>query len=93
MVNLTGSVPLAVGQSPTPLPDVEIIGDEHPDGQEMEGRATAAASPGKSQITEMQAVEMITEPEAVPLVVPAALFKPVSYHPMHIFVSVTGQHR
>ena len=27
------------------------------------------------------------EPEAVPLVVPAALFRPTSYHPMHIFVS------
>ena len=28
------------------------------------------------------------EPEAVPLVVPAALFRPHSYHPMHIFVSI-----
>ena len=29
----------------------------------------------------------VQEPEAVPLVVPAALFRPTSYHPMHIFVS------
>jgi hypothetical protein len=43
----------------------------------------------KSRVTDMMPDETaLIEPEVAPLVVPAALFKPLPYHPMHIFVSI-----
>ena len=83
-MNLAGGVPLTSVRSPTPGMELDTTDEtrEHSDGERLPSPSVKSAGP------EMPAEETImTEPEAVPLVVPAALFKSNSYHPMHIFVS------
>lgn len=81
---MVGSVPLTSIRSPSPVPTTE-------GGEEIkeEGDGDRTQSPKmKSPIIVTSQEDMaVQEPETVPLVVPAALFRPTSYHPMHIFVS------
>ena len=59
-------------------------GDDGDREESPQTRSPAISSPQDGLTTQ--------EPEAVPLVVPAALFRPTSYHPMHIFVSIVITH-
>ena len=71
-------------RSPSPVPTTEGGEETKEEGE----RDTAQSPQMKSPIiTTSQEDVAVQEPEAVPLVVPAALFRPTSYHPMHIFVS------
>ena len=84
IINLVGSVPLTSIRSPSPVPTTD-------GGEEIkeEGDGDREESPKmKSPIIATPQEDIaVQEPETVPLVVPAALFRPTSYHPMHIFVS------
>ena len=84
IINLVSSLPLTSVRGPS---HVETIGagEENKEGdvggreETPHTRSPAISTPQDGLTTQ--------EPEAVPLVVPAALFRPHSYHPMHIFVS------
>ena len=82
---MVSSLPLTSLRSPSPVPTTEA-GEE----TKEEGDGDGEASPRMRSpiITTPQEGLAAQEPEAVPLVVPAALFRPTSYHPMHIFVSI-----
>lgn len=65
------------------------FGDEEEELQVDDVGRGVTSSSLKSRATDMIPDETtMTEPEVAPLVVPAALFQPLPYHPMHIFVSM-----
>lgn len=87
IVNLVSSLPLTSIRSPSPVPTT--------DGAEESKEAADKDRTGSPQmrsptIATTQEGLAAQEPEAVPLVVPAALFRPPSYHPMHIFNPAPG---
>ncbi|XP_029201287.2 LOW QUALITY PROTEIN: cilia- and flagella-associated protein 221-like [Acropora millepora] len=87
IINLVSSLPLTSVRGPS---HVETIGagEENKEGdvggreETPHTRSPAISTPQDGLTTQ--------EPEAVPLVVPAALFRPHSYHPMHIFNPAPG---
>ena len=84
IVNLVSSLPLTSVRSPSPVPTTD--GGEETK-EEADRDRTESPQMRSPPIATPQEVLAAQEPEAVPLVVPAALFRPTSYHPMHIFVS------
>ena len=84
IINLVSSLPLTSVKSPSPV--LTTDGGEETK-EEADGEQTASPQIKSPIITTPQEDLAAQEPEAVPLVVPAALFRPTSYHPMHIFVS------
>ncbi|PFX33812.1 Primary ciliary dyskinesia protein 1 [Stylophora pistillata] len=87
IINLISSVPLTSVRSPSPVPTTEGGEETKEEGE----RDTAQSPQMKSPInTTSQEDVAVQEPEAVPLVVPAALFRPTSYHPLHIFNPAPG---
>ena len=80
---MVSSLPLTSVQGPNHVGTIDA-GEETKEGGGREEtphtRSPAISTPQDGLTTQ--------EPEAVPLVVPAALFRPHSYHPMHIFVSI-----
>ena len=81
---MVSSVPLTSVRSPSPVPTTEGGEETKEEGEEDKTQNPQVKSP---IITTPQEDVAVQEPEAVPLVVPATLFRPTSYHPMHIFVS------
>ena len=81
---MVGSVPLTSIRSPSPVPATE--GGEETK-EEGDGDRTQSPKMESPIIATPQEDMAVQEPETVPLVVPAALFRPTSYHSMHIFVS------
>ena len=84
IINLVSSLPLTSVKSPSPVPTTD--GGEETK-EEADGDITASPQTKSPIIATPQEDLPAQEPDAVPLVVPAALFRPTSYHPMHIFVS------
>ena len=81
---MVSSLPLTSVQGPSHVGTIDAVEETKEDdvgGREEtpHTRSPAISTPQDGLTTQ--------EPEAVPLVVPAALFRPHSYHPMHIFVS------
>lgn len=85
IINLVSSLPLTSVRSPSPVPTTD--GGEETK-EEADGDGAASPQMRSPIIATPQEDLAVQEPEAVPLVVPAALFRPTSYHPMHIFVSL-----
>lgn len=83
---MVSSIPLTSVRSPSPVPTTE--GGEEVK-EEADGDREQSPKIKSPSIATPQEDVAVQEPEAVPLVVPAALFRPTSYHPMHIFVSHT----
>ena len=81
---MVGSVPLTSIRSPSPVSATE--GGEETK-EEGDGDRTQSPKMESPIIATPQEDMAVQEPETVPLVVPAALFRPTSYHSMHIFVS------
>ena len=84
IINLVSSVPLTSVRSHSPVPTTEGGEETKEEGDEYRTQSPQMKSPVIATPQEDIAVQ---DPETVPLVVPAALFRPTSYHPMHIFVS------
>lgn len=84
IINLVSSLPLTSVKSPSPVPTTD--GGEETK-EEAEGDRAASPQMASPIIATPHEDLPTQEHEAVPLVVPAALFRPTSYHPMHIFVS------
>lgn len=83
MVSLSSNIPVSCTTSQSPG-----FGDEEEELQLDDVARGVTSSSLKSRGTDVIADETVmTEPEVAPLVVPAALFQPLPYHPMHIFVS------
>ncbi|CAH3130560.1 unnamed protein product [Pocillopora meandrina] len=87
IINLVSSVPLTSVRSPSPVPTTEGGEETKEEGEEDKTQNPQVKSP---IITTPQEDVAVQEPEAVPLVVPATLFRPTSYHPMHIFNPAPG---
>lgn len=83
---MVSSVPLTSIRSPSPSPVPTAEGGEEAK-EEEDGDGEQSPKIKSPIIATPQECIAVQEPEAVPLVVPAALFRPTSYHPMHIFVS------
>ena len=85
IINLVSSLPLSSVRGPSHVGTIdageETKKDDVGDREETPHTRSPAISTPQDGLTTQ-------EPEAVPLVVPAALFRPHSYHPMHIFVSI-----
>lgn len=84
IINVVSSLPLTSVKSPSPVPTTD--GGEETK-EEAEGDRAASPQMASPIIATPHEDLPTQEHEAVPLVVPAALFRPTSYHPMHIFVS------
>lgn len=76
VVSLSNAVPnpLATGQI-SPAPDGDD--DQGPTGEDVSVQLP---------VPDVLTVDALAE--VAPLVVPAAMFKPINYHPLHIFVSI-----
>ena len=81
---MVSSIPLTSIRSPSPAPTTE--GGEETK-EEADGDRVHSPQMKSPIIATPQEDMAVQEPEAVPLVVPASLFRPTSYHSMHIFVS------
>ena len=86
---MVSSLPLTSIKSPSPVPTTD--GGE--EAKEADGDITASPQTRSPIIATPQEDLPAQEPDAVPLVVPAALFRPTSYHPMHIFVSTRSDEK
>ncbi|KAJ7384106.1 hypothetical protein OS493_023430 [Desmophyllum pertusum] len=87
IINLVSSIPLTSIRSPSPAPTTE--GGEETK-EEADGDRVHSPQMKSPIIATPQEDMAVQEPEAVPLVVPASLFRPTSYHSMHIFNPAPG---
>ncbi|XP_068715346.1 cilia- and flagella-associated protein 221-like isoform X1 [Montipora foliosa] len=87
IINLVSSLPLTSVRSPSPVATTDGGEETKEDIDGDRAESPQLRSPVISTPQEGLAAQ---EPEAVPLVVPAALFRPTSYHPMHIFNPAPG---
>ncbi|KAK2561244.1 Cilia- and flagella-associated protein 221 [Acropora cervicornis] len=87
IINLVSSLPLTSVQGPSHVGTIDT-GEETKE-DEVGGREETSHTRSPAISTPQDGLTT-QEPEAVPLVVPAALFRPHSYHPMHIFNPAPG---